>query len=93
MRIALTGASGFIGKRVVAALLDRGHQLHVAGRRRPQPGVAFSPWDAAQPFPEEAVKEAQAVIHLAGETVAQRWTDSAKFISGPLKRTRSAAIS
>lgn len=83
MKITLTGASGFIGGRLVDRLLAQGHELHVLGRRRPAslpPVVAFTSWDAMRDssVPADAVKDAEAVIHLAGEPVAQRWTTAAK---------------
>ncbi len=83
MRITLTGASGFIGSRLIARLLERNHTLHLLGRRRPANlpvGVQFSPWDATAgtaPTPA-ALEGVDAVIHLAGEPVAQRWTPAVK---------------
>jgi uncharacterized protein (TIGR01777 family) len=49
-----------------------------AGTNLP-PGVRLSVWDPlkGQP-PEESLRDANAVIHLAGEPVAQRWTADAK---------------
>ena len=83
MKITLTGASGFIGGRLVNRLLADGHTLHVLGRRRastlPAP-VLFTRWDALTDtrVPPDALSGADAIIHLAGEPVAQRWTDSAR---------------
>ncbi len=73
MRITLTGATGFIGKRLVAALLDRGDDLTIL-TRTPKAGnnPRYVAWDAAKSL------EADAVIHLAGESVAQRWTAEVK---------------
>lgn len=83
MRITLTGASGFIGHRLIARLLERKHTLHLLGRRRPTnlpSGVQFSAWDATSGNtpPVDALHNAEAVIHLAGEPVAQRWTQAVK---------------
>ena len=54
MRITLTGASGFIGSRLVARLHERGHELHLLGRA-PRKGMLatarFSIWDAATSEP------------------------------------------
>jgi hypothetical protein len=79
MRIALTGATGFIGRRLIERLLDCGHALRLLGRK-PFGSLPFSSWDAggADPPPEESLRETEAVIHLAGEPVAQRWTQEAK---------------
>jgi len=82
VKIAISGASGLIGRRLLKNLLAAGHSMHVlsrhAGTNMP-PGVKLSAWDPvkSQP-PEESLLEAGAVIHLAGEPVAQRWTADAK---------------
>ncbi|MFN7932664.1 MAG: TIGR01777 family oxidoreductase [Bryobacteraceae bacterium] len=83
MRITLTGASGFIGHRLIERLLQRKHTLHLLGRKRPTnlpPSVQFSGWDATSGNtpPVEALHNAEAIIHLAGEPVAQRWTPAVK---------------
>jgi uncharacterized protein (TIGR01777 family) len=94
MRVTVTGATGLIGRRVVAALLERGDAVTVLSRDperakarqgRPDSGTAHadSPtttrWDPiSEPAPRAALAGADAVVHLAGENVAQRWTDSAK---------------
>ena len=80
MRIAITGASGFIGRRLVQQL--SGHSLIVFSRAatlKLPPGAAVSVWDPMSGPPRaEALQGADAVIHLAGEPVAQRWTAAAK---------------
>ncbi|MGB7760505.1 MAG: TIGR01777 family oxidoreductase [Bryobacteraceae bacterium] len=82
MKIAITGASGFIGRRLMKLLAAHGHRLHVlsrhAGTNLPA-GVELSVWDPLSgPAPEAALRDADAVLHLAGEPVAQRWTAAAK---------------
>ncbi|HEV2447421.1 MAG TPA: TIGR01777 family oxidoreductase [Candidatus Sulfopaludibacter sp.] len=82
MKITISGASGLIGRRLLKALSGNGHTLQVlsrhAGTNMPG-GVKVFPWDPskAEP-PDESLRDADAVIHLAGEPVAQRWTDHAK---------------
>jgi hypothetical protein len=64
MNIAITGASGFIGQHLASRLTTDGHTvLAVSTRTAPPPGK-FEGCDA--------------VIHLAGEPVAQRWTPAAR---------------
>ena len=85
MRVTVTGATGLIGSRLVARLLDRGDEVCVLSR---QPDRARSvlgteveaqSWDPLrQPAPTGALEGRDGVIHLAGEPVAQRWTVSAK---------------
>lgn len=70
MNVTVTGATGFIGTRLTQALLDAGHAVRALGRRE---------WrcDQQEP-PQDALVGADAVIHLAGEPVAQRWTPEVK---------------
>ena len=82
MNITISGASGFIGRRLLKSLAKAGHSLHVlsrhAGTNLPA-GVRISTWDPLQgPPPAGSLREADAIIHLAGEPVAQRWTAQAK---------------
>ena len=63
MNISITGASGFIGRHLVKSLAQAGHSPRALSRHAP---------------PAESLREADAVIHLAGEPVAQRWTAEAK---------------
>ena len=82
MNVTISGASGFIGRRLLKALREAGHTLHVlsrhAGTNLPT-GVRLSVWDPVNgPPPRESIAEAEAVIHLAGEPVAHRWTAEAK---------------
>lgn len=79
MKLTVTGASGFIGSRLVERLRARGHTLCVLGRK-PASGLPFFFWEArgGNLPPEEALRDVDAVIHLAGEPVAQRWTPEAK---------------
>jgi uncharacterized protein len=82
VNVTITGASGLIGRRLMKLLAQRGHSIHAlsrhAGTNLP-PGVRISVWDAMKgPPPEEALRDADAVIHLAGEPVAQRWTAEVK---------------
>jgi uncharacterized protein (TIGR01777 family) len=80
MKVALTGASGFIGQRLMARLLLDGHSIHAVGRRRPSgsPSIDFSQWDSQQSFPADALQVSDAIIHLAGEPVGQRWNSEIK---------------
>jgi uncharacterized protein (TIGR01777 family) len=82
VKITISGASGLIGRRLLKMLAADGHTLRVlsrhAGTNLP-PGVAISPWDPVKGEPPpDALRDADAVIHLAGEPVAQRWTAEVK---------------
>jgi uncharacterized protein (TIGR01777 family) len=83
MKIAITGATGLIGGRIVEALRARGDEVTVLSRSPQRAaaalGVEAIGWDAlAEPAPREALEGRDGVIHLAGEPVAQRWTESSK---------------
>ncbi len=76
----LTGGTGFIGRTLVPALLERGDELSMVTRdparaRRDVPAaVALESWGARDAW-RARVHACDAVVHLAGEGVAdQRWT-------------------
>ncbi|MGH2948553.1 MAG: TIGR01777 family oxidoreductase [Solirubrobacteraceae bacterium] len=72
MRVTVTGASGLIGSALVQELTARGDEV-TALSRNPEKGVAWDP--ARGPAPAEALAGRDAVVHLAGENLAQRWSD------------------
>jgi uncharacterized protein (TIGR01777 family) len=83
MRVTVTGATGLIGARLVAALRERGDDVTVLSRSperaRERLGVSAVAWDPLTgPAPADALAGADAVVHLAGEPVAQRWSAGAK---------------
>ena len=82
VKIVVTGSTGFIGRAVVRALAARGDAV-TALSRTPQreafdgavTAARFDPNAAPDPAPFEG---ADAVVHLAGESVAGRWTPEKK---------------
>ncbi len=72
MRVAVSGASGLIGSALVTALSTRGDEVTELARSTnwPDPKAAGPPPDLLQ--------GRDAVVHLAGEPIAQRWTDDAR---------------
>lgn len=77
----ITGATGFIGRRLVETLLAGGHSVHYLGRRRDptmDSRAAFYLWEPGTAPPLETMTDADAIINLAGEPVAQRWTPAVK---------------
>lgn len=84
MRVTVTGASGLIGRALVAELREHSTRVTILSRgagdhSADTPGVDALRWDPLnEPAPVEAFNEADAVVHLAGENVAQRWTERAK---------------
>jgi uncharacterized protein len=77
MNITITGASGLIGSRLVERLRARGDDVTSLSRNPSSPG-ALRWLPEQEPAPAAALDGSDAVIHLAGENVAQRWSDDAK---------------
>jgi uncharacterized protein (TIGR01777 family) len=65
MRITITGASGLIGTKLAAVLTQRGDEVTKVSLRNGPP----DPADLAG---------RDAIVHLAGEPVAQRWSDETR---------------
>ncbi len=77
MKVLITGASGLIGSALVPALEDRGDTV-VRVVRRPAKSSSEIEWSPAKPLTPERMAGVEAVLHLAGATIGQRWTKSAK---------------
>ena len=83
MNVTVTGATGLIGQRLVAALTGRGDQVTVLSRSAEKAsqtlGVPAVAWDSLnEPAPVDALAGRDAIVHLAGEPVAQRWNAARK---------------
>ena len=72
MRVAVTGATGTIGRAVADALRARGDEVTPLSR-----STNWSDPKAAPP-PLDTLSGRDGVVHLLGEQIAQRWTDDAK---------------
>jgi uncharacterized protein (TIGR01777 family) len=83
-RVTVTGATGLIGPRLIAALQDRGTEVTVltrdpASARAKLGDVEALAWQPiSEPAPAEALSGRDAVVHLAGAPVAQRWSAKAR---------------
>jgi uncharacterized protein len=95
MRVAVTGATGTIGRALVGALRERGDDVTALSRNARRAGellgagaadlgadagLSLEEWPdpkREQP-PAEALLGREAVVHLLGEQIAQRWTEDAK---------------
>jgi uncharacterized protein (TIGR01777 family) len=73
-RVTITGATGRLGSLLVEALQARGDEVTILSRS-PGKGVRYDPMNA--PAPPEALAGRDAVVHLAGEDIAQRWSEDA----------------
>ncbi|MGI8631794.1 MAG: TIGR01777 family oxidoreductase [Solirubrobacterales bacterium] len=83
MRILISGATGLIGSRLADTLRSRGDEVHGLSRdteraRETDPDITWHEWDPKESAPVEAFEGTDAVVHLAGEPIAQRWNDETK---------------
>ncbi len=89
MKIAITGATGLVGSRLVAKLTQAGHQILVLTRnpnkaKKVFPASAFSNLEIVQYTPQESgewqksISGCDAVVNLAGEPIAERWNAQQK---------------
>jgi uncharacterized protein (TIGR01777 family) len=84
LAVTVTGATGLIGSTLVSALLEQGAQVTVLtrdpARARERLGdVEAVGWELMdEPAPAGALEGRDAVVHLAGEPVAQRWSGKAR---------------
>ena len=85
MRIGITGATGLVGRHLVAALQARGEEITVFSRdaaraRERLPGVGDAiEWDPVSgPAPAPALSGLNAIVNLTGAPVDQRWTAESK---------------
>lgn len=74
MRVAVTGASGLIGSRLVPALREAGHDVVTLVRREPLDADEIG-WDPGAGTVDVAGLEGvDGVVHLAGATIGRRWS-------------------
>ncbi len=89
MKVAITGATGFVGSRLVEKLKAEGHQILVLTRNQERakrifPASAFPNLEIFAYRPAESgdwqqsIADCDAVVNLAGEPIAERWTPEHK---------------
>ena len=87
MKIAITGATGLVGSRLVPQLLQKGHQILIFTRNPSKAQRVFSATndvEVVQYSPQESgewqqrVSGCDAVVNLAGEPIAERWSPQQK---------------
>ncbi len=96
MKVLITGATGFIGQRVTHRLQASGHTV-LGLTRNPEramkavPGIEFHQWEPGRPVSADLMREVDAVVNLAGESVNGRWTreKKARIMDSRVQGTRS----
>jgi NAD dependent epimerase/dehydratase family enzyme len=89
MKIAITGATGLVGSQLVAQLNQIGHQILIFTRNPSKaqkvfPASTLANLEIIQYTPQESgvwqqsISGCDAVINLAGEPIAERWTTQQK---------------
>lgn len=85
MKVAVTGATGFVGHRLVERLQADGHQVLVFSRNPDRaakvfPKMAFPAVEIVAYTPtapgewQQAIAGCDGVVNLAGEPISERWT-------------------
>lgn len=84
MKVAVTGATGNIGRALVRELTAQGDEVTAlsrnAVRARETLGIEAVGWERpkSERPPAEALRGRDGVVNLLGEPLAQRWTEEAK---------------
>lgn len=89
MKIAVTGATGLVGSRLVEKLNQEGHQILVLTRnpskaQRVFPASAFNNLEIVQYTPtqsgewQKSISGCDGVVNLAGEPIGERWSPQKK---------------
>ncbi|WP_348824423.1 TIGR01777 family oxidoreductase [Flavobacterium aestuarii] len=80
--VLITGGTGFIGRYLTEKLLEKGYTVSILTRssKPDKDRISYYIWDVdAQSIDESAVVNADYIIHLAGENIAEeRWTSKRK---------------
>jgi len=78
MLIGLTGSHGLVGQALATHLRSRGHRIRPIVRQR-NPGSGQVAWDPeAKWLDASSLAGVDAVVHLAGEPLLDRWTETKK---------------
>ena len=84
MKIFITGGSGFVGTNLSVDLLEKGHSIIAVGTSSTHKVIRHDNFHYISADTtitgdwQDAVKDADAVINLAGKNIFKRWTDTYK---------------
>jgi len=86
MNVLVTGGTGFIGKQIIQALLEKGHAVTNLTTQRRQEGVLSEKlqhiyWNPkSKELNKSLLPSIQGVVHLAGYSVANKWSAANKAL-------------
>lgn len=80
MKILVSGSTGLVGKALIKSLTTDGHEAVRLVRREPSPGALEIEWHPNQGrIDSQQLERLDAVVHLAGESIAAgRWSEERK---------------
>lgn len=83
MKLLITGATGLVGKKLVALLLQQGHCVHYlsTSKNKIQSLSNYKGyyWDIQKDeIDTSCIEGVEVIIHLAGASIAKRWTKQYK---------------
>jgi len=86
----VTGATGFIGQSLCAALVESGSEIRILGRKNPDYEADFYHWDLTQSLDALALDGVDTVFHLAGKAhaLSTDYRDEAEYFPINVAGTR-----
>jgi uncharacterized protein (TIGR01777 family) len=84
MKILITGGTGFVGTQLTSRLIQDGNEITILtrslkGEKRASLGISYLEGDPSKKGPwQEAIKNHEAIINLAGASIFSKWTDEHK---------------
>ena len=78
MNILITGGTGMIGSALVKKLQDANHEIRIVSRSKSDNPQSYI-WDIKNgEIDEKVFQDLDGIIHLAGASIGERWTDEYK---------------